>query len=81
MTQWNRPIAGHLRYKTPPEPGTILGPIWTGEYAVVLGQEEDGRTALSYAQADELNEAARRQKEDGEAARSLTEIGKRRLDL
>lgn len=54
-----RPIAGRLRYPTPPEPGTILGPTRiTREFLVVLGQEPDGRTLLGYAQRDELTTSA-----------------------
>lgn len=77
MTDWKRPIAGTLKYPSPPEPGTILGPMWTKEYLVVLGQNEDGRTVLGYAQPVELEAAVTRQRDEGKPARSITEIGRR----
>lgn len=49
-----RPIAGRLRYPTPPDPGTIVGPAWTGELLTVIGQDSQGRTVLGYATVDEL---------------------------
>lgn len=68
-----RPIAGRLRYATQPEPGTIVGPLWTGEFAVVLGgPDADGMTVLGYAQTDELTRATARER-DGEPVRSVTE--------
>lgn len=46
-------LPGCLRYATPPPPGTVLGPIYTGELVVVL-DTIDGNTYLSYAQADDV---------------------------
>lgn len=73
MTEpWGRPVAGRLKYNTPPEPGTILGPLWTRELAVVLGQDDQGRTVLGYATTTDVADAGRRTHE-GLAPRSLTE--------
>lgn len=49
-----RPIAGRLRFPTPPEPGTLLGRMWTDEWIVAL-DTVDGVTQVGYATADERN--------------------------
>lgn len=54
-----RHIAGRLRYATPPEPGTILGPNDTREDLVVLGHDGD-RTLVGYATSEDLATAMRR---------------------
>lgn len=47
-------VAGRLRFATPPEPGTILGPNSVGEHMVVLTTEENGDTLLGYAGEPEI---------------------------
>lgn len=73
MSGWgDRPIAGRLRFPSPPQPGTILGPkVITRELVVVLGQDEEGFTVLGYAQYAELD-AARDRVLEGDI-RSVTE--------
>jgi len=46
-------LPGGCRYTTPPEPGTVMGPMYTREFVVVLGTF-DGLTLFSYAQQDDL---------------------------
>jgi hypothetical protein len=69
-----RVIAGHLRYQTPPDVGTVLGPkAVTREYAVVLGQDDDGRTVLGYATPADIEAVAQR-RADELPPRSLAEM-------
>lgn len=52
-------VAGRLRYPTPPEPGTILGPNETREDLVVLGQD-GAATLVGYATTEDRAAAMRR---------------------
>lgn len=54
-------VAGRLKYPTPPEPGTILGPNTVGEHLVVLGtDEESGESLIGYAGQPEIAAAVDR---------------------
>lgn len=48
-------VAGRLKYATPPEPGTILGPNQVGEHLVVLATDEaTGESLIGYAGEPEV---------------------------
>jgi len=62
-----RRVAGRLRYRTAPDPGTILGPTWTREYVVVAGTT-DGVTTVVYALDEDRVDMGHRE------PRSMTEF-------
>lgn len=54
-----RPVAGRLNGITA-EPGTLLGPIWTGEVVVVIDQDDRG-VILGYPTEPEMRALASRE--------------------
>jgi hypothetical protein len=67
-----RPIAGRMRWPTPPEPGTMVGRAWTREVLVALTTDDEGWTTLGYAQEAELAESLAREPRSVIEARSQT---------
>lgn len=66
-----RYVHGILRYPSPPEVGTVIGPNDIGEHLVVVGQDGAG-TLVAYATAPDLI-AAREHAASGGTPRSMTE--------
>lgn len=68
----SRPVAGRVRYATPPEAGTLLGPKdTTREPMVVVGHDGD-HTLVGYATTADIMAAVQRMA-DGAAPRSIAE--------